>query len=275
MSEAETYGSLAVRLQTEHGARWMVVRDKFAPYGYMPSPLRGQPAVVLTKGAPKETTPQGGSNDGVTHEGTVELAADGSARLEIDQRYEGKLAIMLRTALEQLPEARFKETIESRLLPQSLPGARLVSVDVQNISALDEPLVLHMKLEMSSFARPAGGELLISPVFPLRLGGLAGLPARETPIYISEGIATRVAVKLRIKLPAGAKVATSLAPTSADDEGRVVRVQDHVDQGDLVLDRVMDLPAGRIRPDDYARFQHFARKVDAALHREVSVTLGR
>lgn len=273
MSEAETYGALAVRLTTDRGARWMVVRDKFAPFGYMPSSLRSQPAVRLVKGAPEETTPQGGSEDGETHEGTAVLAADGSAEIEIDQRYEGKLAILLRTALEQLPAARFKETIESRLLQRSLPGARLISVDVKNLAALDEPLVLHMKLEMSSFARPAGGELLISPMFPLQLGGLAGLPARETPLYISESLATRVAVKLRVKLPAGARVSTTLTPSSSDDEGRFARVQDRVEGGELVLDRVMDLPAGRVLPDKYARFQSFARQVDAALHRDVSVTL--
>ena len=178
-------------------------------------------------------------------------------------------------ALEQLPEARFKETIEARLLPQSLPGARVISIDVQNLAEPDQPLVLHMKLEMSSFARPAAGELLISPMFPLRLGGLAGLPARETPLYISEGVATRVAVKLRIKLPAGAKVSSTLEPTSAEDDGRSAQIHDRVEQGDLVLDRVMDLPAGRVQPDAYARFQSFARKVDSALHRDVSVTLGR
>lgn len=275
MSEAETFGALAVRLTTDRGAHWMVVRDKFAPFGYMPSSLRGQPTVLLTKGAPEETTPQGGSLDGETHEGTVELSADGSALLEIDQRYEGKLAILLRTALEAMPAARFKETIESRLLPRSLPGARVVSVDVKNLAALDEPLVLHMKLEMSSFARPAGGELLIAPMFPLRLGALAGLPARETPLYISESLATRVTVKLRIKLPGGARVATALEPYSTNDEGRFAKIQDRVEQGDLILDRVMDLPAGRVLPDKYARFQSFARQVDSALHRDVSVTLGK
>lgn len=275
MSEAETFGALAVRLVTEKGPRWMLVRDKFAPYGYMPSSLRGQPAIVLASGAPHETTPQGGSEDGVTHEGTVELSTDGSARLEIDQRYEGKLAIMLRAALETLPEARFKETIEAKLLPQSLPGARVISIEVQHLTEPDQPLVLHMKLEMSSFARPAGGELLISPMFPLRLGGLAGLPVRETPLYISEGVATRVAVKLRIKLPAGAKVTSTLEPSSAEDDGRWAKIQDRVERGDLVLDRVMDLPAGRVQPNDYARFQSFARKVDSALHRDLTVTLGR
>jgi hypothetical protein len=36
----------------------------------------------------------------------------------------------------------------------------------------------------------------------------------------------------------------------------------------------MDLPAGRIQPAGYLGFQAFARSVDAALHRDVSVTLG-
>ena len=36
-----------------------------------------------------------------------------------------------------------------------------------------------------------------------------------------------------------------------------------------------DVVAGRVQPDDYARFQSFARRVDTALHKDVSVTLGR
>jgi PAS domain-containing protein len=273
MSEVETFGAVAVRLTTEAGSRWMVVRDKFAPYGYMPSSLRGQPAIVLRPGAPRATTPSTGSEDGVTHEGTVTLAADGSARLEIEQHYEGKLAIALRTGLESMPEARFKEIIESRLLPQSLPGARVVTVFVKNVADLDAPLVLHMKLEMSSFARPQGGELVVSPLFPFHLAPLATLSSRETPLYISEAIATRLAVKLRIKLPEGARVSSALEHADVADESRTVRVDDRVEPGFLVLDRVMDLPAGRIRPAAYLGFQSFARAVDAALHRDITVAL--
>ena len=70
-------------------------------------------------------------------------------------------------------------------------------------------------------------------------------------------------------------MSTPLAPAAAEDDGRFARVADRVEQGTLVLDRVIDLPAGRIQPASYARFQAFARKVDAALHRDVSVTLGR
>lgn len=273
MSAAESYGAIAVRVSTERGPRWMVVRDKFAPYGYMPSSLRGQPAIVLRPGAPRETTPNEGAKDGVTHEGTVTLSADGSARLEIDQRYEGKFAIVLRSAFETLPDARFKETIEAQLLPQTMPGARLVSVEVRHLSDLDEPLVLHMKLEMSSFARVRAGELVISPPFQVFLARFVTLPARETPLYISEQMSTRVAMRLAIKLPQGAAVATALEPTSVDDDGRAAVVRDRAERGSLILDRTVDLPAGRIRPDAYAKFQAFARKADGALHRDISVTL--
>jgi hypothetical protein len=131
-----------------------------------------------------------------------------------------------------------------------------------------------MKLEMSSFARPRGGELLISPLFPFHLGALTTLPSRETPLYISENIATRLTVKLRITLPEGAHVATKLEPADVADESRFVKVADHLEPGALVLDRVMDLPAGRVQPAGYLGFQSFARRVDAALHRDISVTLG-
>jgi hypothetical protein len=278
MSEVETFGSVAVRLaglDGESGARWMVVRDKFAPYGYMPSAMRGQPAIVLRPGAPRETTPVGGSRDGVTHEGTATLAADGSARLTIDQKYEGKLAIALRNGLQELPEARFKEILESRLVPQSLPGARVVSVEIQHLLDLDAPLVIHLELEMSSFARPRGGELLVTPLFPLRLSALTTLETRETPIYISEEIATRLAVKLRIKLPPGAHVDGELTADDTTDGGRTIHVADHTEPGFLVLDRVMDLPAGRIQPSEYPGFQAFARHADAVLHRDITVVLGK
>jgi tetratricopeptide (TPR) repeat protein len=273
MSDAESFGAIAVRVTTETGPRWMVVRDKFAPYGYMPSSLRGQPAVVLKPGAPRETTSNEGSSDAVIHKGTVTLGSDGSATLDIVQRYEGKLAILLRTALETLPDARLKETVEARLLPQSLPGARVISVEVKNLSDIDQPLELGMKLEMSSFARSQGKELLVPPPFPMQLAKLAQLPSRETPLYISEQLATRVELQLRVKLPAGAKVTTALEPASVENDGRTAWVKDRSEQGALVFDRVVDIPAGRVKVEDYAKFQAFAQRADALLHRDVVVSL--
>ncbi|WP_437620727.1 hypothetical protein [Sorangium sp. So ce1151] len=280
MSEAETFNALAVRLDTGDepgagGVRWMFVRDKFAPYGYLPSSLRGQPAIVLRPGTPREVTPSSGAHDGVVTEGVAQVARDGSASLTIEQRYEGKLAIALRSALESLPDAQLRDAVESRLLPQMVPGARLQEMQVTELTEIDRPLTLKMKISVASFARAQGPELVLSPPFGVRVASLASLPARETPLYLSEQIATRSEVRLRVELPPGARVATKLAPFAAENEGRTVRVNDRVERGALVLDRLLDLPAGRVQPDAYPRFQQFARAADGALDRDIVVQIGR
>ena len=132
-----------------------------------------------------------------------------------------------------------------------------------------------MKLEMSSFARVHGKDLLIPPPFPMQLEKLCQLPIRETPLYISEQLATHVELKLTVKLPSGARVTTGLEPAFADDEGRFARIKDRSDATSLTFDRVVDIPAGRIKPEDYAKFQSFARRADALLHRDVFVSLER
>jgi hypothetical protein len=79
----------------------------------------------------------------------------------------------------------------------------VISVEVKNLADIDQPLELGMKLEMSSFARAQGKELLVPPPFPMQLTKLAQLPTRETPLYISEQLATRVELQLTVKLPPG------------------------------------------------------------------------
>jgi len=277
MSEAETFGSLGVRIATDAGVRWLVVRDKFAPFGYLPSGMRGQPAVVLRTGAPRETTPTSGAKDGVSNSGVAKLAEDGSATIQLTQRYEGQIAIGLRNVLESLPEAQVQETVESRLLPRALPGALIDTLEIQDLHNLDVPLTLEMKVRMPNFAKlraSAGGrELVLSPPFAIRLSGLASLPVRETPIYISETMSTLSVVNLRVVLPEGAKVATSLSPWTAEDGGRTVRVNDRTDAGALVISRQVDIPAGRVQPEAYPAFQSFVRSADTALHRDVVIAL--
>ena len=56
MSEVEQYDALVMRVATDKGVRWMTVRDKFAPFGYMPAELREQPAIVLAAGHAARTS---------------------------------------------------------------------------------------------------------------------------------------------------------------------------------------------------------------------------
>ena len=60
-----------------------------------------------------------------------------------------------------------------------------------------------------------------------------------------------VAMKLTIRLPPGCRVETPLTPLAGEDDGRIVRVNDRAEPGVLVLDRLMDIPVGRVQPDAY------------------------
>ena len=54
MSDVNNYDSVALRLDTGHGFRWLTVNDKFAPYGYVPTEQRGQVCVMLIPGTPRD-----------------------------------------------------------------------------------------------------------------------------------------------------------------------------------------------------------------------------
>src|SRR5258708_39835032 len=81
MSEVEQYDALVMRVPTDKGLRWMLVRDKFAPYGYVPAELRDQPAIVLAADVPREVVRAPGAVDGVAYEGRADMRDDGSAAL--------------------------------------------------------------------------------------------------------------------------------------------------------------------------------------------------
>ncbi len=271
IDETEAFDDVVVRLGTDPPL-WLTVRDKFAPFGYLPGPLRGQPAFRLVPGTPRETTGTQGGQDGVTYEATGELRADGSATMDLAQRFLGKPAIELRSGLEQFPATRLKEVVEGRLLARAVPGARLGSLSVEHQSDLDEPIVMHMRIEVRDFARtqPQSRELLLSPPFAIRISQLTSLPSRQTPLILPDP--TYAAVKISLKLPPGAMVVGTTRAEVRDGDRRVA-VLDRQEGGTLILERIIDIPAGRVQPGAYADLQKFARDADDATMRDVRIRL--
>lgn len=248
---------------------WFTVADKYAPFGFLPAELRGQPAVRLVTGFPREVTEAGGSVDGIVYEGTADLRADGSAILEIDQRFVGRVAIGVRATVEQLPEEQLSRVVESRLLARALPGARLMSLTVVDKDDLDKPVTFRMKVEVSDFARRRGDALALKPPLTMKIAPLAALETRQTPMLLPE--ATHTEVRLVIKLPQGATIAAPPRAEDIKDGERLVRVADAVAQGTLRIDRTIDIPAGRVAPEEYAGFRKFTLAADEATGREVLI----
>jgi hypothetical protein len=271
ISEAEAFDNFVIRIGTDRGEQWLTVRDRFTPFGYLPSQLRGQKGHLLVEGAPAIVTGTTGAFDGVVYEGEGELRPTGSASLALSRRFVGKYAIGVRHSIEQVPEAQLPDAIESQLLAKDLPGASLVRVEIIDRDDLDKPLTLQMQTEIPDFARRSSGGLVLTPPFSAGLGGLATLPTRETTLLLGE--ASRIEIRLRIKLPQGAKVVTPLETVELKDGDRRVEVRDRMEGDVLVIDRLIDLPAARIRPDAYGAFQKFTRLADDATQRDIRIQL--
>lgn len=271
MSEVETYDNVVARIETGGDARWLTIRDKFAPFGYVPADLRGQPAIRLVPGTPRVTTPTLGAADGVQIEGRALLKEDGSATVEISQSYVGRMGIGLRAVFDRVAESKRSEFVETRLLANNLPGARLKELKMENKEDLAAPLVLRMKAEVPQLARNVGGgKLLVKQLFAVDIAQVASLPQRQTPLLL--GSSSHVDVNFEILVPKTMKLPGSLPGAELRDGDRSVVVRDAVDGNALRLVRVVDIPAGRVQPGvDYARFVKFTQAADDLLAREIAI----
>ncbi len=270
LSEVESYEGVVLRVETEHGVRWMTVRDKFAPFAYVPAELRGQPAIVLVPGTPRDATPASGAVDGVRLEGRATLHPDGSADVELVQSFAGKVGITMRNVLDKVAGSQLHDFIESRLLGRNLPGARLRDLKVENKDELSLPLTLHITAEASQLARVEGKGLVLKALFPMHLAQLAALPSRQTPLLL--GVSSHVDVKFEIVVPESMTMPSTLPRGELKDGERLAQETDAVHGHAIVLERTVDIPAGRVQPgDDYAKFARFVQDADALLEREILI----
>ncbi|HVJ91536.1 MAG TPA: hypothetical protein VM580_17155, partial [Labilithrix sp.] len=271
MSEVENYDNIVARLDTGGEGRWLTVRDKFAPFGYVPAELRGQPAIRLIPGTPRATTPVLGASDGVKIEGRAFLKEDGSATVELSQSYVGRMGIGLRSIFDRVAEGKRSEFVETRLLANNVPGARLKELRMENKDDLAAPLVLRMKAEVPQLARNVGGgKLLLKQLFAVGIAQIASLPQRQTPLLL--GTSSHVEVSFQILAPPTMRLPSSLPNGELHDGDRSVVVKDTVDGNALKLVRVVDIPAGRVQPGaEYARFVEFTQSADQLLAREIAL----
>lgn len=278
MSEAESFDSVVLRVDTgdkqagsaQKNVRYLTIRDKFAPYGYVPAELRGQPVTILVPGTPEEKIPSEGALDGVDFQGRADLRADGSAELTLASTYTGKLAIGMRSVFTRVPETQRDDFVETRLLGRNIPGAKLRKLELIALDDVTQPFVVKMRAEVRELVRTQGGRRVLKGLFPLRLGELATLPNRQTPMLL--GSPSHVEVHFEIVAPDGVALPASLPHGEAKHQDRIVSVNDSVRGHALLLNRLVDIPAGRVMPGaDYASFVEFVRKSDTLLESEIAI----
>lgn len=270
MSEIETYDALVMRAETNRGVRWLTIRDKFAPYGYVPSELRGQPAIVLVEGTPREKVEGTGGTDQVDYEGRADLRLDGSATIDLAITFQGSRAIAWRSALEQVPPARLYDFLERELVAPSFDGGHVREMKSEAADVADKPLVMHLRIEVPEFAKPTAGGLAVHPPFSPHLSQLAAAAVRHTPLL--RPAAWRTHIRVRVVLPESLKTPAEMRQETRRDGDLVVAVRDTASGHAIDFDREIDLPAARVEPGAaYGAWQTFVQAADALLNRDVAV----
>ncbi|HEX4447422.1 MAG TPA: tetratricopeptide repeat protein [Polyangiaceae bacterium] len=270
MSEVEQYDALVLRVTTDKGVRWLTVHDKFAPFGYTSAELRDQPAVVLVEGTPRDVVRAPGAVDRVAYEGHAEVRDDGSATFDLALTFEGNRAIAWRNAFDQIPQAKIDDFVEREVVQPSFDGGHVREMKVDS-TALDQPLVMHLKVEVPQFAKAVVGGLSLRPPFLPNLAQLAALPSRHTPI-LRRG-AWHADVRVRVTVPDSFKVPADMTRGQEHSGDARVTVRDAVSAHTIDFDREIDVPAGRVQPgDEYATWQKFVRDADTLLSHDVTVS---
>jgi hypothetical protein len=271
MSEVEEYDALVLRVPTDHGVRWMMVRDKFAPYGYVPAELREQPAIVLEPSMPRDVVHvSGASDDDVVYAGRADVREDGSAIIDLDLTFSGNRAIAWRNALDQIPQAKLYDFVDKEIVAPSFDGGHVRELKVDGAAALDQPLLMHARVEVPELAKLVKGGLALHPPFAPNLATLAALPQRHTPLL--RPATWKSEVKLRVVLPDSLRMPSDMTRGTASDGTASVVVKDVVNGHSIDYDRTIVLPAGRVQPgEEYAKWQAFVRQADALVGHDVMI----
>jgi hypothetical protein len=250
---------------------WVTFAGKYSPFGYVPVEVRGMPGYILEGDEPRPVTVAAeGDADRLDFTAEVQLDATGSAKLNLTQVFSGKFGSGVRQALSEMGERQIKDAVEGNILGSSLHGARLSRHRFVNMDQLDMPLRLDMEASMARFALRRDSQLRINPPYAPNLGQYTTLPSRQTPVLI--GSDRDWSISLSITLPKGATLSMP-APQRFEFDDHRVEVNDRIVDGKLILDRKVQLFAGRVTPEQYAGFAKFTRDADAALSREITIQL--
>jgi hypothetical protein len=268
MSEVEEYDALIVRVTTERGSRWLTVRDKFAPYGYTPAELDEQPAIVLAPKMPRDVVHAPGAVDGAVYEGRAVVRDDGTASLDLTLTATGNRAIAWRNALDKIAQAKLYDFVERELIAPAFDGGHVRELKTEGEAALDQPMILRLRVEVPRLAKRGDAGLTLQPPFAPNLLQFAALPERHTPLLRRGSLHTEL--RLQVVLPESMKMPARLPQGEVHHGDAFVRVRDSVNGHAIDFDRVIDLPAGRVEPGpDYADWQKFLRDADGLVARDV------
>lgn len=273
VADEDTYSNLLVMLGDGEDTTYLQPAARGVPFGYISPALRGEDGLVLVPArdseevARIEVPPATGEEDTRRIEILADVAADGSATVQVVETFRGHEAIEWRTDLEGVPEAMIEQRFEEAYVARLLNGGSLESLTITGREDAEQPLVLRYTARVPALARRTGSGFVLPGLFPTMLTPRFARVAERTTTQIV-GPPLHLDVIVRVRTPGGAPQ-TSLAPVSLEAAGARFQMRAEVKQDHLVIERRLDVPLLRVEPDAYPGWAAFCRAVDEAEAREI------
>jgi tetratricopeptide (TPR) repeat protein len=273
-ARGELFAYAVLRVDVGGDQVWIDPSYRLAPLGQLPTFVRGMDAWVLPEPGeePQEIklpTQLPDQQDGRKLSMELHLDANGDATGSLRDEYYGFEAASLKDVLERMDKDQRKQSVEA-MLGRGLHGMTLESLQTEHESELGGSAALVSTLR-SQFARKDGNRLYVpqSPIAARLVRRLAQIGERTQPLLIDtpELIATHV----EIILPKGMHLKPGFAPSHLDTPFGAYDFNAREEDGKLIMDDNLRVPAQRVQPDRYAEFVRFARAVDDAQQSELIV----
>jgi tetratricopeptide (TPR) repeat protein len=199
------------------------------------------------------------------------LSKDGTLQGNGHERITTSQAAQYRKLLTSLSPGQRQQVLQAGL-GNYFSGAILVEHKITGLEDPDQPLLLEYRLRVPHFARRRGDTLVIQDGFyPYRLAAsLIAKPERKLPLLL--GDETRTDSHISLTLPKGAKARLSKpvylqAPLSTFS----LAVSQKGDR--LIIEKALQVKAGRVPPKDYPTFRDFCQHVDRKDTEEIVIEL--
>lgn len=272
LADGDTYDQLLVTFEDHGRATWLHTTDRWAPFGYLPPLLRGQPALLLEPGAPERTLPASVAGaDRRTLTVDLSLAANGAAHFEVVEDVRGAGAVAWREQLASVPAAELDRRFEEEYVARLVPGATLRSVRVTGRAQTDPTMRLAYAFDVKSLGRPEHGGWAIPSMLATRLAAnYTRVAARTTHQLVNNPL--DVDVVFRIHLPPGARLPPlpeDLRLVAALGGRPSFALRYRWDGRTLLVERNVRVPTMRVAPGEYAAFARFCHDADTAEAREL------
>ncbi len=273
VADEDTYSNLLVMLGEGDDATYVQLSARGVPFGYISPALRGQDGLVLTPAQHEEEVvhievpPASGEEDSRRIEIMADVAADGSATVQVVETFRGHEAIQWRSDLEGVPEAMIEQRFEEAYVARLLNGGTLESLTITGREEAEQPLVLRYTARVPTLARQEGSGFVLPGLYPMMLTPRFARVAERTTTQIV-GPPLHLDIVIRVRTPDGAP-RTPLPALSLEAAGARFQMRATVEQDYLQIERRLDVPLLRVAPDAYGRWAAFCHAVDEAESREI------